>query len=170
MPYSITFAQLVVWFYGFCFDTSSRSEEDLREEMQHYYLESYQFEWEDTFWRLNGATDNDVVILGLTVSQVIVHLLAEQVKKFEEMSMAEWWAFSFVPHQSLRQRLHSNDAAIHLQPQPPVPTWSDEDRAAVRRTCAMCGTAPRHDVNVRLHHAGDILCQNCVDTNYNGFW
>ena len=170
MPYSITFAQLVVWFYGSCFDTSSRSEKELREEMQYYYLESYQQEWEDTFWRLNGATDNDVVILGLTVAQVIVHLLAEQVKKFEEMSMAEWWAFSFVPHQSLRQRLHSSHAAIHLQPQPPVPTWSDEDRAAVRRTCAMCGTAPRHDVYVGLHLSGDILCQNCVDTNFNGFW
>ena len=169
MPVQITFAQLCVWFYGLPWDPPRCNfERDLRQEIQQYYLDSFSAEWHDAFWNIQQSVEDDVIYRGLTVTTFIVFQTGAQVCRLGEMSTEEWWAFSFTPHASL---LLARDAAnIADLPQPPVPTWPNDRRMYGSRQCNWCGTTPTWEVEVKVHHTGILLCQRCVNSNYEGIW
>ena len=97
----------------------------------------------------------------MTVKKWIEDLVMAERNKIDLLGIDEWWAYEF---EALSL---SDDEAESLltMAQPPRPaSWPDP--WDVRFQCEMCGG--RH--HVREHHSGQMLCQNCVDTDFNGVW
>ena len=138
--------------------------QDVRDEIGWYLWESLYTRWYDLFRSMHGLTATDVIpgrSGGMTVKKWIDDLVMAERNKIDQLGVDEWWAYEF------EALILADDEAERLlaMEQPPRPaSWTDPWGGELR--CEQCGA--RHSLG--NHHSGQMLCQNCVDTHYNGFW
>ena len=138
--------------------------QDIRDEIGWYLWESFYTRWYDLFRSMHGLTATDVIpgrSGGMTVKKWIEDLVMAERNKIDLLSVDEWWAYEF---EALS--LDDDEAERLLtMAQPPRPaSWPEPWDVSAQ--CGQCGE--RHHVG--RHHSGQMLCQNCVDTHFNGFW
>ena len=161
----ITFGKLCVWAYG-RLEYVPEYEQDTRDEIGYYLYDTMEARWFEMFRLTHGLSLSDVIpglFGGMSVEQWVAAIVKAHRDQIDQLSVDEWWRLELAPSPNVLSAEEYQDVLRMEQP-PRPPEWLDPWDECQR--CAQCGE--RHRLGEP--HSEEMLCQNCVDTDFNGVW